>query len=922
MHALSKKGKSRLKELLGVPISKRDEQIGVRQAAWRFRKTLPFSPGKRLAILDEVNRVEKKKVRKQLHFTPTPIKEHNTSSSLTHSVLAMTKLKAKNKIEKVDKIAKQIRKKYKSLRAAHRNFGRLTWKRWHSICKPKKEKHILRRISKSEREEILSIWDSPEVTITLPFKRYAKKKFMIVTISDAYQKYIMLKKKQVRTDCHRILSLSSFYRLKPKNVKPRRSLPLNQCTCSACGNFCLSREALIANGIKGVPKRSSSAACTLLCPVATESCDIKDYNRECIYKTCDKCSPDEMIQKIKQLNPQANWEKKTNWHQWEYVKKIVNDKECSGFERLKYSGTLLELLEHYVYEAQNMPEHILTLDWQRRMYVTNRDELQPGDVSMVIDYAKNYAHVSQDEPQSAHWDRRQSTLHPISVNFPCPEKNCDERVTDEVVCISPDLKHDVNGVELFIEKTIEHLVSNNVPVKRIFEWSDNCVGQYKSRFSFSRISKSNIPRQRNFYGENHGKSAADGIIGRLKMHLDAQIKIGSIIDTPQSLYTHCMEKLATKKTNGCQHFRTTFLFFPEIPRPKQTPDVRAVKKIKKQHCVRTTGKEGVLEVRQLSCFCAGCLKGETCENQNLVTKWEKIFLHTVDKKCSEGKNHWKMCEEKKKQKNIIKNEKKDVPKVGHVICPSRPSRNLPTVEVEPNQTWLDIANELANCSNYSELKEKVRNVKLPYGTPNEITNIPRAKLQPDPVSQKIYPKDAPSGCTPVRIYGDGNCLTRSLSVICYGHPNKHKELRAMLVCEGVRNKKFYMDNDYLNLEGKYEANLVEYFSIISESYNAVVCDREWNCHTMEKIYEDEVFKLRIQGQYCSMWQLYQAANIIGYPIYSIFPTGNIEEYRSRSNRIILPITYCLRDKNPVAIMWTKTSMQTMNPNHFVPVMRV
>ena len=911
MDRLARTGRRRIKELLCCPISKRDELSGVRQAAWRFRKSLPLNPSKRTAVLEEVNRVENKKVRKKLQF-------QEESSSLTQSVLAMTKFKAKNQIDKVDQIAKQIKKKYKSLREAHRNFGKLSWKRWHSICKPKKEKHILRSVTNAEKEEILSIWNSPEVTVVLPFKRYAKKKFMIVTIVDAYQKYIRIKKSQ-KKNCHRILSLSSFYRLKPKNVKTRRCLPLNQCTCSACGNFSLNREALIANGIKGVPKKSSTAACALLCPNNTESCDIKDYKRECIYKECDNCTHDVLVQKIKEINPQANWQKKTTWHQWEYVKKTVNNKECSGFERIKYTGTLLELLDHYIAQSQSMPEHILTLDWQRKMYVTNRDELQDGDVQMVIDYAKNYAHVSQDESQSAHWDRRQSTLHPISITYPCPEDKCDERVTDEVVCISPDLKHDVHGVEQFIQKAVEHLIKDKVPVKRIFEWSDNCTGQYKSRFSFSQIAMSKIPRQRNFYGENHGKSAADGIIGRLKMHLDVEIKIGNVIDNPESLYNHCIKKLATEKVSGCQHYRTNFIYCPEIIRPERSEDVKPVKQIKKQHCVRTTGKIGLLEVRQLSCFCDGCSKGTRCSNDNIVMPWTKIFLTQRNKKLNDHKSHWIECNTKTKAVSKKETKFKLEPKVEKAqICPSRPSHPMPNVM----EQWEQVASELEACATYKELKAKVDKVKLPCRIPKEINSFPCNTLQSDSLSIAIYPKDAPVGCTPIKIYGDGNCFTRSISVICYGHANNHRQIRAMLVCEGVKNKKHYLDNDYLNFEGKYEANLVEYFSIISEAYNAVVCDRQWNCHTMEKIYEHEVFQLKMPGQYCSMWQLYQASNIIGRPIYSIFPTGNMEEFRSRSNRMIYTINYSFRDKDPVAIMWTKTNRKIANPNHFVPVVKV
>ena len=905
-----RRGLKRVTEILHeTPVKKCDEQSirGVRQAAWRVRKALPFSPNKRSEVLKELNRVE-----------GTDMVRNNDvkhdGPSLTLSVLKMAKLKATNKVDQVEKIANQIKKKYKSLRRAHKSFGHLSWKRWHSICKPKKEKHILRRISKSEHAEIVSVWESPDVTITLPFKRFAKKRFMTVTISEAYQKYIMLKKKQ--TKHHRILSLSSFYRLKPKNIKPRRSLPMNQCTCSPCGNFSLNRDALIANNVKGVTKKSSSAACNFLCPIEGNSTDIRDYKRDCIYGMCTECTPEKIQDKIMNLNPEINWKKKTSWHQWEYIKKVVNGKECSAFERVKYTGTLEELLEHYTIECKDMPVHLLNLEWQKSMYIQNRDVLQKGEVQLVIDYAKNYAHVSQDEPQSAHWDRTQSTLHPISISHPCPEPNCDERVTNEVVCISPDLKHDLHGVEEFIEATIKLLKQDGVQVDKIFEWSDNCVGQYKSRYAFEKIGLSTIPRMRSFYGENHGKSAADGIVGRLKMHLDIQIKIGRIINTPKALFEHCQKHLATPKVTGCQHYKKQFLYFPEIKRPNGSHDVKPVKNIKKQHCVRTTGRKGVIEVRELTCFCSGCLADEKCLNGHIVNPWELVSLNGMEKNRNEHNKHWRQSKGRLKKKEKVKTN----PTVTAPIRPSRPSRPS-HIAPEPPVNWNDVGMKFQRCSTFRELKAEAQKVKAVFPLQNIIEKFSTKGVQRDVISTELYPQDAPQGYTPISVYGDGNCFTRSLSMICYGHSNKHKELRTMLCWEGVMNKQHYLDNDYLNINGKFEANLVEYFSIISESYNSVT-STQWNCHIMEKIYEHEVLNLAKPGQYCSMWQLYQASNIIGRPIYSIFPTGNIEEFRSRSNRLILPIRYCLRDNDAVAIMWTKISRNVMNPNHFVPVVKM
>ena len=891
---------------------------GLRQAAWRLRRSLPKDKTKRDAVLDEINRVEKVGPQRKLCYSQT------NYCDIAQKVIAITKHCAKKNFDKVDRIATSIKKKYKSFRSAHRQFGALSWKRWHSICKPKKVLHLDRRITDKEKNEIVDLYLSEKVSVTLPFKRYAKKKFMVLTICQAYQMYVRMKKD---SKSGRILSISSFYKLKPKHVKPRRCLPLNLCTCSACANFSLQRETLVTHNVKGITKRSTVAACLMLCPKENTAnvetmYDLSTYNKDCLYQSCKECTTEKIKQKIKKENPTIDWSKTVTWHKWMNVKKVVNNKECSGYEKVMFNGQLDDLLDVYTSESRSMPLHLLNNEWQRNMYCTQRDRLQAGEVQMVIDYAKNYAHVSQNEPQSAHWDRKQSTLHPLALSFPCPETGCNETVMDEVVCITPDLNHDKYGVETFVEATLKMLEQSKVPITSVHEWCDNCGGQYKSRFAFELFSQSKYPRMRNFYGANHGKSAADGIIGRLKMKIECDVKVGAQIEDAEGLYNYLQKDLDREekdiKSTGCQHLRKHFLYFPTIKMPKTKKDVKQIPGIKKIHSIRTTGKEGAIEVRRLTCYCYGCQRGSECRNKNIVDKW-KIISFTEGKIFTN--KHWNSAENKKQKSkvSVTKQRKQTVLKDVKFSLPKKMSRtSRPKRKVE---TWVEIGERLQRCKTYLALKEEVKKITLPIKVQENLTDLEIKNPTPDKISLDIYPHDAPQGYTPISVYGDGNCFTRSLSVLVYGNEEKHTELRARLCAEAVVHNEFYLDNDYLNLHGKFQADIAEYLAIVSESYSAVE-HRNWNTVVVEQIYEHEALSLAKNGQYCSMWQLYQASNILGRPIMSIFPECMVEEYRSRSNRIVYPIRFYLRDLDPVCIMWMKCSRNARAPNHFVPVVKI
>ena len=145
----------------------------------------------------------------------------------------------------------------------------------------------------------------------------------------------------------------------------------------------------------------------------------------------------------------------------------------------------------------------------------------------------------------------------------------------------------------------------------------------------------------------------------------------------------------------------------------------------------------------------------------------------------------------------------------------------------------------------------------------------------------------------------------------------------MLAVLGVRYKEFFLDNTFLNLGSNFDIDLAEYYAITSESYTIHARSGEWSREKIERIYETEVLNSTRRGNYCGMWQMYQAANILGRPIMSIFPhPGMIEEFRRRTNRMVYPIKIHKREREPVPVMWTKSRKDVHHEDHFVPIFKM
>jgi hypothetical protein len=256
---------------------------------------------------------------------------------------------------------------------------------------------------------------------------------------------------------------------------------------------------------------------------------------------------------------------------------------------------------------------------------------------MVMDFAQNFVHKVQNEPQAAHWHRHQTTLHPFVCYYLCPT-SCNNLIRDEVVMISDDRTHDSYAVETFQVQLIKHLRGKSVTVKRIIQFSDNCAAQYKSFRTFDNISQLGIAIICNFSGAKHGKGDADGVIGRLSFIVDAQVRAGNMeIYNAKSMAEFCTKSLSMPccDEGQCQHYKRHFYYITDIAR-EDTTQAKTMEFTSLVHSIRNTGKPGYIETRESSCFCDVCFLGleGKCKNSHLVKSFIRHNLYGAKQKES------------------------------------------------------------------------------------------------------------------------------------------------------------------------------------------------------------------------------------------------------------------------------------------------
>ena len=291
-----------------------------------------------------------------------------------------------------------------------------------------------------------------------------------------------------------------------------------------------------------------------------------------------------------------------------------------------------------------------------------------------------------------------------------------------------------------------------------------------------------------------------------------------------------------------------------------------------------------------TCLCPGCLHGDSeCKKAEYVDSWIGFDMSTF-MEIDADLNLWKSVK-------IHKN-----------------------VSCREDYNWENVWDVLANMNTFEELAEYIKKSPLPFldfHIKNSLSENDRDHL--DLVALHYKPNDAPQDLVPCKIYADGNCLPRTLSFICFHSENMHTEMCVRLVYESVLNAKYYLSNRHLargsNILYRRGGPCTQ-IAMYSSAYN------HQDQFDVVAIYKKESMQIARDGEYCGLWQLSQAANILRRPVCSVYPTELHEGMRLEFNRKFMCIDTRHNNKNSVYIMWTPMQVSKNSyPVHFVPLLK-
>ena len=885
----------------------------VRRISSEIRKKLPKDPRKSVAIIKHILHQLVKSPRKR-----TVMREiWKESPTISRYMYELGKHRAKKNEDMVNVIRQELIYHFGSLRGAWRktdcswtNFYRFT----NLTKKSQQRQGYARKLSQEDIRKIHEHLECETVSFPLPDKKFSGKKFLRYSVRKITSMFNLLQ------TTARNISSSSIYRNIPKHFKLQGKIPLRQSCCEKCQNF----ENIISiahKHLSGVPSTMDACVNSALCPYL-------DFfpNFKCVNGSCTDCGVDSVKQKLLHLNSSKLDERRKRFMVKQWVTK-TKQKEGKSQSYLHWDHarfTYAELIDKYVKDLSKMIRHCFFAAWNYSQFKKCKTSLIPGEVLMVHDFAQNYLCLHQDEPQALHWVHEQVTLHPTVVYYKC---HCGGLITDEIVHISSDLKHDAHLVKVFTKKTLDYLVSKNVSIRKIIEFTDQAPSQYKSKTVYRYLQERDIPSIHGYYGVRHGKGPCDAVTGRVKQGIGRLVRNRQVeVNSAQTMFSAGLENLQTNQEMSCgKHYRMTWLFTPKIGNRPNTakwsgiPDSRDY-----LHCVANSGKKGIVNYKDLLCMCLECRTGlPGCSNvySSNIQNWS---AYNVLKNTTATVNFdlWKTLQtEFQSERTSATEGPAPQSAVSTDSCTAAQiEETINSLQSEAQSIeWEDLLLNLSRQGTYQLLEKYIVDHPIPDFTNPVITDMSDDDYEQslDYVGLFHMPDDAPAGYGPVKVVGDGNCFPRVLSFLTFRNEHHHAEMRARLVYEAVLCSDKYLDNSYIRKGANVHyrrGDTVTQFGQLSE-----FCLRGMSTR---QIYEKETMEMCKDGTYMGMWQIAQAANLLGHPINSIYPDIGEMLVCPDCHRMVYCYNEEMNHNEVVHIMWTSMEAARRLPNHFVPLLKL
>lgn len=384
------------------------------------------------------------------------------------------------------------------------------------VYRPKKE--VRRCLSKEVEDACIAFMKREDNSRMMPGKADAKKtdegkKEQSVVLTD-YLHNLHLKFLAEHPELK--VSLSTFCRLRPKNVLLANFISRNAWLCLKHQNMALKINAARKEGMTSLNRNPD----LLLDKMETLEEALDDLPPSLEYKT------------------------------WKRVAIKEGDKDVHKMRVVDIRATKEEFISVMMKEANEFCDHVKRVKAQYQELRNLKQNLPVHECIIQMDFAENFSCRSMDEVQTAYWNQTSVTLHPSVVYF----SEDGSLKHKSVVVVSDDMHHSPGTVLAFLDDLMPKVCEIDPAMKKVHYWTDSPSSQYRNSFIFDTLARHEelygMTSTWNYFESGHGKGPYDGLGGTTKRLADEAIKQGkAVIQDARDFYRWCITSSLTPKVD-------------------------------------------------------------------------------------------------------------------------------------------------------------------------------------------------------------------------------------------------------------------------------------------------------------------------------------------------------------------------------------
>ena len=317
-----------------------------------------------------------------------------------------------------------------------------------------------------------------------------------------------------------------MYLKKHKEIKWNNEIPHESCTCEICDNL-----KLFIRGVNSKIEAKLPENCEALVDLFT----CNDRTEKCLIGNCDSCPKVDLdfskpsTETDNDLSDESSVESTPiTYYRWTTIDKKVQKVACE-MELNDVQTTLSD-------KMKELKTHLHTHWEQHKTYNKLKNELEPNEMIVHVDFAENYENKQQSEVQSAYFGHTSFSLFTAC----CYTRSRGELEKHKFVVTTEAKDHSRFAAHCLIKRVVEAVrervnLSSDAQLK-VHLWSDGCASQFRSKFVFrlTTLFPSNWQVHRYYNERHHGKGPMDGLGGCVKNYVfRAVLSEKVVISTPK-----------------------------------------------------------------------------------------------------------------------------------------------------------------------------------------------------------------------------------------------------------------------------------------------------------------------------------------------------------------------------------------------------